>query len=101
MNAGPYRRRLAFLVDIVGAVADEGPSKASGNHVCPEVEAIGATKRDGAAVTVESMRLVCYLAPAVGAVFLSVSPSTGDRAIAANAASAKTAVRARSFMSFG
>jgi hypothetical protein len=51
--AGPDRCRLAFFLYIVAAISDEGPGMAIGHHVGPEVAAIGAAKRDGAAVAVK------------------------------------------------
>jgi hypothetical protein len=51
--AGPNRNRFAFFLDIVAAIADEGPGMTIRHHVGPQVAAIGAAKRDGAAVAVE------------------------------------------------
>jgi hypothetical protein len=53
MYAGPNRCRFAFFFDVVATVPDEGPGMAIGHHVGPEVAAIGAAKRDGAAVAVK------------------------------------------------
>ena len=33
MYAGPDRRSLAFFLDVVAAISDEGPSMATGHHV--------------------------------------------------------------------
>ena len=64
MYAGPDRRSFAFLLDVVAAISDEGPSKAVAHHVGPEVAAIGAANRDGAAVAVESPSFAGNLAVA-------------------------------------
>ena len=53
MYAGPNRRRLALLIDIVAAISDEGPSVAIGHHVCPEVAAIDMANCDRAAVAID------------------------------------------------
>ena len=54
MDAGPHRCRLALFLYVVAAISDEGPSMAIGDHVCPEVAAIDAAKRDRAAVAIDA-----------------------------------------------
>ena len=56
MYAGPHRCRLAFFLDVVAAISDEGPGMAIGHHVGPEVAAIDAAKRDRAAVAIDGPR---------------------------------------------
>jgi hypothetical protein len=68
MYAGPDRCRFAFFLDVVAAISDESPSMAIGHHVGPKVAAIGAAKRDGAAVAIEgrgSLRRLHELLPEV------------------------------------
>ena len=45
MDAGPHRRRFAFLLDVVAAISDEGPGMAISHHVGSQLAAIGAAKR--------------------------------------------------------
>jgi hypothetical protein len=52
----PNRRRLAFFLDVVAAISDEGPGMAIGHHVGPEVAAIDMTNCDRAAVAIERPR---------------------------------------------
>jgi hypothetical protein len=53
MYAGPHRCRLTFFLDVVATIPDEGPGMAVAHHVGPEVAAIHAAKRDGAAVAID------------------------------------------------
>ena len=53
MNAGPNRRCLAFFLDIVAAISDEGPGVAIGHHVGPKVAAINVANCDRAAVAIK------------------------------------------------
>ena len=39
MYAGPHRCCLAFFLDVVTAMSDEGPGMAISRHVCPKVAA--------------------------------------------------------------
>ena len=55
MYAGPHCCRLAFLLDVVTAISDEGPGMAICHHVCPKVAAIGAAERDRAAVAIDAL----------------------------------------------
>ena len=64
MYAGPDRRSFAFFLDVVAAISDEGPGMAIGHHVGSQVSAIGAAKRDGAAVAVGGPRFAGNLAVA-------------------------------------
>ena len=52
--AGPNRCRLAFFLDIVAAISDEGPGMAIGHHVGPEVAAIDMANCDSAAVAIDA-----------------------------------------------
>ena len=54
MYAGPHRCRLAFFLDVVAAIPDEGPGMAIGHHVGPKVAAIDTANRDGAAVAIDA-----------------------------------------------
>ena len=54
--AGPHRRRLAFFLDIVAAISDEGPGMAIGHHVGPKVAAIDTANCDSAAVAIDAPR---------------------------------------------
>ena len=54
MDAGPHRCRLAFFLDVVAAISDEGPGMAIGHHVGPEVAAIDMANRDSAAVAIDA-----------------------------------------------
>ena len=56
MYAGPDRRSFAFFLDVLAAISDERPGMAIGHHVGPEVAAIGAANRDGAAEAIEAPR---------------------------------------------
>ena len=56
MDASSDRCRLAFLINIVAAISDEGPSMAISHHVGPKVAAIGTAERDGAAVAIDAPR---------------------------------------------
>jgi hypothetical protein len=51
MYAGTNRRRLAFFIDVVTTISDEG--MAIGHHVGPEVAAIDMANCDSAAVAIE------------------------------------------------
>ena len=53
---GPHCCSFAFFLDVVAAISDEGPSMAIGHHVGPQVAAIGAANRDGAAEAIEGPR---------------------------------------------
>ena len=53
MDAGSHRRRLALLIDIVAAIADEGPGMTIGDHVGPEVAPVDMANCDSAAVAIE------------------------------------------------
>ena len=53
MYASPHCCRLAFLLDVVAAISDEGPSIAVCHHVGPKVAAIDAADRDCAAVAID------------------------------------------------
>jgi hypothetical protein len=63
MYAGSHRCRFAFFLDVVAAISDEGPGM-DAHHVGPKVAAIGAAKRDGAAVAIESPRFAGNVAVA-------------------------------------
>jgi hypothetical protein len=52
----PNRRCLVLFIDIVAAISDEGPSVAIGDHVGPEVAAIGMAYRNGPAVAIDAPR---------------------------------------------
>jgi hypothetical protein len=89
MYAGPHRCRLAFFLDVVAAISDEGPGMAVAHHVGPKVAAIGAANRDGASVAIEGPGFagnVCRTRSKVGGVSKVVgmvqprSPSTARRA---------------------
>ena len=54
VDAGPHRCRLAFFLDVVAAISDEGPGMAIGDHVGPKVAAINVTNRDRAAVAIDA-----------------------------------------------
>jgi hypothetical protein len=54
MDAGPHRRRLAFFLDVVAAMSNEGPGMAIGHHVGPKVATIDVAKRDCAAVPIDA-----------------------------------------------
>ena len=54
MDAGPHCCRLAFFLDVVAAISDEGPGMAIGHHVGSEVAAIDTAKRDRAAVAIDA-----------------------------------------------
>ena len=54
MYAGPHRCRLAFFIDVVAAISDEGPGMAIGHHVGPEVAAIDMANCDSAAVAIDA-----------------------------------------------
>ena len=78
MYAGPHRCRLAFFLDVVAAISDERPSVTIGHHVGPKVAAIGAAKRDGAAVAVERPGFASNMAVAdEGAQVFGGSPPGG------------------------
>jgi len=64
MYAGPDRCGLAFFLDVVAAIPDEGPSKAVAHHVGRKVATIGAANHDCAAVAVESSSFAGNLAVA-------------------------------------
>ena len=53
MDSGPHRCRLAFFLDVVAAISDEGPGMAIGHHVGPEVAAIDMANCDSAAVAID------------------------------------------------
>ena len=55
MYASPHCCRLAFLLDIVAAISDEGPSMAIGHHVGAKVAAIHAAYRNGPAVAIDAL----------------------------------------------
>ena len=84
MYASPHCCRLAFLLDVVAAISDEGPSVAIGHHVGAQVAAIHAAKRDGAAVAIDAPGLAGNVAFAnqcaqvLGGSFAS-GPSIGAR----------------------
>jgi hypothetical protein len=54
MDACPDCCRLAFFLDVVAAISDEGPGMAIGHHVCPEVAAINMANCDCAAVAIDA-----------------------------------------------
>jgi len=57
--------RLAFFLDVVTAISDEGPSMAIGHHVGPEVAAIDMANCDSAAVAIDAPRFAGDVALAV------------------------------------
>jgi hypothetical protein len=83
MDASSHRRRLAFCLDVVAAVSDDGPGMAIGYHVGPKVAAIDMANCDTAAVAIDapvfagdvafaksaraSVRLLLVRRPSVGA----------------------------------
>jgi hypothetical protein len=78
MDAGPHRRRFAFLLDVVAAISDEGPGMAISHHVGSQLAAIGAANRDGGAVSVEGPGFADNVAVAdEGAQVFGGSPSGG------------------------
>ena len=54
VDAGPHRCRLAFFLDVVPAISDEGPGMAVAHHVGPEVAAIDLANCDRAAVAIDA-----------------------------------------------
>ena len=56
MYADPDRRRLAFFLDVVAAISDEGPGMAVGHHVGPEVAAIDMANCDSPTVAIDAPR---------------------------------------------
>ena len=62
MYSCPHCRCLAFFLDVVAAVSDEGPSMAIGHHVGSKVTTIDMANCDRAAVAIDAPRFAGHVA---------------------------------------